>query len=483
MRVVRKLFLLITVLGALVSEKEVQAQLFSPGCDWVGTTQYQYVASELQDPIFIFFSWSDNPMLGNLRAQFSDSTHATYLWRKYDPAQRQFNIIQGQTDSLLINLDRGGYRAEVTVGDSTEIYTAWVMIDDVEIDRLAVWNNNCERLTLALFSKPNNFYEVNSNYFTYYNYYTPIHAPLTVLGPRGYFGDYAFASNPDEVPVDELLPFLQNSHLIDIEFESPANQSLHGPLHDAKYELVIHTPFGKGDLQVETEEIPAIATRADFELFINQPVDGIPDWVPGGDSPSGEALLEIKLESSSENADSIYWKLHKITELYPHTSKVIWSDSSYMESGREVFPPKELMVPGFYKVEHSSKKLSSGCIDKLLLPFDENKFLEVDSSFFKGAAIPNVFTPNGANPTFKFVLPEDNIMSIKDFKITIFSRWGNRVYAYTGDPKTWEGWDGKIDGTKGDAAAGVYYFVIEAVGWDGKRYRKGQYKGFLHLFR
>lgn len=113
MRVVRKLFLLITVLGALVSGKEAQAQLFSPGCDWVGTTQYQYVAPELQDPIFIFFSWLDNPGLGNLRAQFSDSTHATYLWRKYDPAQRQFNIIQGQTDSLLINLERGGYRVEV----------------------------------------------------------------------------------------------------------------------------------------------------------------------------------------------------------------------------------------------------------------------------------------------------------------------------------------------------------------------------------
>jgi hypothetical protein len=57
------------------------------------------------------------------------------------------------------------------------------------------------------------------------------------------------------------------------------------------------------------------------------------------------------------------------------------------------------------------------------------------------------------------------------------------VYRYVGDPREWEGWNGKIDGTKGDAPTGVYYYVIDAVGWDGVRYRNGQYKGFLHLYR
>jgi len=474
---------LIIVLVATVVHHNAMAQLFAPNRDRVTITQYQFVSQEEQDSIFIFFSWEESPVLGNLRAQFSDSSSAIYTWRKYNSAQRQFNLLPGEVDSVLLDIDRGGYRVEVTVGDSTEVYTAWIMIDDVEIDRLVMWNNNCERLTLALFSKPDNFYEVNSNYFTYFNYYTTSHTPLSILGPRGYFGDYTFKSNPDEVPVGELLPFLQNSHLIDLEFENPLNQAIHGPLYDASYEITIHTPFGRGDLVAVTETIAAIATRVDFEIFINETTDGIPSWEPGGDNPSGEALLEIKLESSSENADSLYWKLNKITKLYPYTTNVIWSDSSYFENSREVYPPKELMVPGYYKVEHAAKKISSGCIDRVILPFEDNVYLVVDSSFFKDAAIPNVFTPNGSNPVFKFVLPEDNILSIKTFKIVIFSRWGNQVYSYTGDPKTWEGWNGKIDGTMGDAAPGVYYFIIDAEGWDGVRYRKGRYKGFLHLFR
>ena len=48
----------------------------------------------------------------------------------------------------------------------------------------------------------------------------------------------------------------------------------------------------------------------------------------------------------------------------------------------------------------------------------------------------------------------------------------------------WEGWDGTIDG-KGnrEAAPGVYYYVIEALGWDTEKYRDGLYRGFVYLFR
>jgi len=486
MRLFRRTCLLIVIISAFAYQQNLRAQLFAPNRDWASITAYDFAATHEQDSIFIFYSWAEDPVQGTLRAQFSDSSAASYAWYKYneeEPISQRFELITGATDSILTDLRRAGYRVEVTVGDSVETYTAWLMIDDVEIDHLVLYNNNCERLTLALFTKPENFYEVNQTYFTYYNYYSTTHIPVSILSTRGYFGDYTFQSIPSDVPVDDLLPFLQNSHLIDIEFENPVNQELHGPLYDASYKLTINTPFGRGNLEVETETITAIATRVDFNIYINHSTDGIPNWEPGGDNPSGEALMEIKLESTSENADSLFWKLNKVTKLYPYTTKVIWSDSAYFENIMEAFPPKELMVPGYYKVEHTAKKVSSGCTDRVVLPFDNNVYLVVDSSFFKDAAIPNVFTPNGSNPVFKFVLPEDNILSIKSFKIVIFSRWGNQVYSYSGDPKTWEGWNGKIEGTKGDAAAGVYYFIIDAEGWDGVRYRRGRYKGFLHLFR
>ena len=95
------------------------------------------------------------------------------------------------------------------------------------------------------------------------------------------------------------------------------------------------------------------------------------------------------------------------------------------------------------------------------------------------------FTPVGDNDNlnFKFKEPLDSIRSIKSFHIYIFSRVGNLVYEYSGDPKTWKGWNGRINGNGADAPEGVYYFIIEAVGWDNRAFKRGKYKGFVYLFR
>ena len=75
------------------------------------------------------------------------------------------------------------------------------------------------------------------------------------------------------------------------------------------------------------------------------------------------------------------------------------------------------------------------------------------------------------------------IQSIQSFSIWIFTRSGRLVYEYSGgNPREWEGWDGKVKGTGAIAPDGVYFFVIEAKGWDGREFDYGPYKGFLHLF-
>jgi gliding motility-associated-like protein len=209
----------------------------------------------------------------------------------------------------------------------------------------------------------------------------------------------------------------------------------------------------------------------------------LPDWQKQTDDfPSAEALLEIKLESTAENADSIFWNIINDEIFFQKgADSILWQDSSLFSISVEAFPPKKKMYPGIYQIEHISKKWTNGvlCKDTLL------KTIEVDTSFINPASIPNVFSPNGDGTNDFFLIKdvETSIVSIREFRISIMSRWGKVVYVYTGEPKTWEGWNGKIDGTKGDAAEGVYFFVIEAVGWDGRRYRDGAYKGFLHLYR
>lgn len=77
---------------------------------------------------------------------------------------------------------------------------------------------------------------------------------------------------------------------------------------------------------------------------------------------------------------------------------------------------------------------------------------------------PNAFSPNGdgVNDIWKV-----SFRSLLDFKCWIFDRFGNEMYYFT-DPQG--GWDGTYKGKA--VSSGVYYYVIQARGSDGKKYKK-----------
>ena len=79
--------------------------------------------------------------------------------------------------------------------------------------------------------------------------------------------------------------------------------------------------------------------------------------------------------------------------------------------------------------------------------------------------LPNVFSP-GSTPGVNDVWTV-HTKSIVEFHCWIFNRWGNLVYEFT-DPDG--GWDGYHNGKLVDT--GVYYYVITALGSDGKSYKK-----------
>jgi len=77
---------------------------------------------------------------------------------------------------------------------------------------------------------------------------------------------------------------------------------------------------------------------------------------------------------------------------------------------------------------------------------------------------PNAFSPNGdgVNDEWKVAY-----RSLLEFKCWIFNRYGTEL-CYFEDPSL--GWDGKYKGKS--VPPGVYYYVIQAVGADGKKYKK-----------
>lgn len=76
---------------------------------------------------------------------------------------------------------------------------------------------------------------------------------------------------------------------------------------------------------------------------------------------------------------------------------------------------------------------------------------------------PNAFSPNGDGVNDEWKV---SYRSLLDFRCWIFDRYGNQLY-YFDDPAG--GWDGNRGGKP--VKSGVYYYVIQATGSDGKKYK------------
>lgn len=469
--------ILLTIL--LIGHKQTLSQIYAPDRDWAGATQY--AATSIQDSIFVFYQGNE----AWLQAKFSDDSPATYQWYRYNPevspTDNRFVPLTGETGSTLLSASPGGYRVKVHNGliDSVEYYVAWVMIDDVKLNTLTLNSNMCNSLGLYLSTSPN-FYDINSQ-FAYFDISSSAHHERVALPGNSYFTNHVFESLNPSLEVPTIVPGLP---FIDVEFVNEQNGKTYGPLLDAAYRLTVASPFGRGDMVVETDEISAIATKVGLDLFFNTSFDNLPNWeIQNDDLPRSEALLEMQLISTAENADSLFWNIinDEYLVLKKKADSIAWRDQSRVDERIESYPPKKFFVPGVFGVEHVSKKISAEaiCFDTLL------RQVVVDTSYINPSSIPNVFSPNGDGVNDFFILKEMEtaVTSIKTFHITILNRWGKKVYEFSGNPREWEGWNGKINGKGSDATEGVYFYIIDATGWDNRRYRDEGYKGYLHLYR
>lgn len=130
-----------------------------------------------------------------------------------------------------------------------------------------------------------------------------------------------------------------------------------------------------------------------------------------------------------------------------------------------VNPTTTYTAAGTYSVLLLAKKGS--CVDTALRIIT----VEVASKM----VIPNVFTPNNdkVNDVFRLIAS-----SLKEIEITIFDRWGNKVYELTSDTGNFA-WDGKNQYGK-ECADGTYFYIIKAIGKDGQEFNE---KGNVSLFR
>ncbi|MCF0190305.1 MAG: gliding motility-associated C-terminal domain-containing protein [Marinilabiliaceae bacterium] len=195
---------------------------------------------------------------------------------------------------------------------------------------------------------------------------------------------------------------------------------------------------------VDEVRVPSYGVRASFTLQVRE--REWPHEITKGDALSAPANVEFSNTSRGQYTVS-EWAMGSATRLFDKD------------------PVYQFQETGDYVISLKVTNEVSGCWS-----VDSTHTVKVTDSDID---FPDVFTPNGDGVNDEF---RPAYKSIKNYKLTVYNRWGRRIYTST---NLETGWDGKDGGTK--AAEGVYMYICEADGYDkGVHFVK---KGSVTLMR
>lgn len=415
----------------------VSGQILNVNADTVVVTDIS------SDSIFVFYTHN----AGTLKARYTGPGSPTFDWASFNATAKDYSISLPFTDSVATNLSSGGY--QVTIKETTSGYNkafrAWVYIDTLTVklekDNLGNLKYNrytCEYTDIKASSTHSNFI-----------YYDSHGVKQTLPEPT-----YRWWSDP---PIPIYSSDKTNWLRID---------TIRMPLEKAKFYVQAKDRFGHVS-NTDVVNYSPIITKAIIDTTGSHPV------VEGENS----APFHVSFLNKSKNGVNYRWFLVGIDtipkmKLQPYNSMRSFDTTFYST--------------GTFTVKLVSQSLEL-CTDTA----------RMDIIVAKGkigvgkdtASLPNVFVPGSYDhPRFKI-----HNVSIRQFRFTVYSRWGKPVYKKEGfNMLDWEGWAGNINQSGGesgpDASDGVYFYVLEVLSFDKvpdpKRMNpKGQYSGFLYLFR
>jgi len=393
-------------------------------------------ATTFDENIKIFVFCTDDENGGMLTATDSSGIGGyAFEWYKYNeedtaftiPISENITITSDSMSSTVQNLASCGYKAMLTKEDTTQEYVAWVYNNThLSIDIQVENPLDCELLTL----------KAPPNFETDFYFYDTIDGTAHLLDNKKEL--YSWSSEPKLESLGNTSNHYYNSTAI-------------LPTENTTFYVTITDRFG---CQAEDDiDYTAIATKAKFNIS-SIDNDGLV-LETSEESVSGAAPLKVRFENLSENG-------------YEYT--YFFGDSLINNDEDTIFTTDYSLQPEhtyYYSAPDSGKtytawlysESSYGCIDLMSLEI----FIEPTSIEF-----PNVFTPNNDNINDVYQLTD--FKSIRNFKITIFNRAGQVVHQFEGDARDWEGWDGTVKNSNREASEGNYFFVVEVLGWDTKKY-------------
>jgi gliding motility-associated-like protein len=415
------------------------AQITSATADYVDSVSYP--VREGWDPLFVFYQTNQVPRSGDLTATLPGNGSYSFEWSRYNETINGFDppfaTETGVASSSVGDLQEGGYRVSIFDGASTDTtMMAWIMLDNLTAGVLKDENNE----VLPSFSTCNFLVvigEVKPDTFIFYD--PDSYESLEI--PVGY--KFKWTSDNDELKIP--------SDSTNLRF----NITYLPPFKDTWYILTVTDELGM--VEVDSVFYVSKVTRAEFSVEYMDKITG--EFDPDLDGSwsdergSTDAKLTVRFINESRNGNSYEWvfldTLGGVKQNQVTTTLEEMPEFTY-----------EMADEYYYPYLVSTSKFD--CIDTFLM---EEPIFVVPSIL----EIPNVFTPNGDPLNDRWVFKHQ---SLKHCRVTIVDRTGKVVYKREiDDIYTWEGWDGKVHDSDREAPEGQYYFVVEALGYDGIEYR------------
>jgi hypothetical protein len=448
------------------------------------TGEVSYPVSTFRDPVFTYNAvcGSTDEKTGQLIAEAPGSEQGCdFQWSRYNPLSNSYDFILqtdlSQVQSTLTDAVEGGYQVHITKAAVLDtFFRAWVFTHNLAVTTLKTADGKI----------PSNKYtcqylDLNGSFATdSFRYYDPVSGTMAIL--------------PNVFSVNWSLENIEEYK--EKAFSKLSLRTYDPPVFNTLYTLHISDQLGYSCQ--DTVRYESIQTRAEFTYqFLDKFGENEGEYRPmqatGESSPA-----TFRFINKSINGDEYTWILSDTVFSYNQKdSTIVYASDTARKPSYTYYVPFEYTATLISWSNENCVDTFRNDVPILIMP---SAMVSPNVFFPRDASASNIFTPNadGVNDVF-YIYPEDDntddkstiYASIKSFRITIFSRWGKKVYTYEGAIDNWEGWNGGINNNLDRPAVdGVYYYIIEATGYDRIEYKgttspgaADNYTGFLYLYR
>ena len=434
------------------------SQILAPTANYSDTVNYG-----AQDSVFVFNVDNDDTYLLVDTASLSGQN---FTWQEYTPGIG-YNDMGTNPVRLEIASTPASQGYRLVLADTT-VY-CWVIINDFEVEVLskdeegniskdALTSSDCIWI---------GYIEVAYRYNRIY--YNPSTHDSIQLG-ISYESDYTADPQPEDG-----YGVLYEADILNGNLRFGINNSY---WEDAVYDIQLTDETGL--MRSDDVNVTAIRPRAFFET---------PEHVSLNDKsfyPDRDTLYyaayddEYNLDNNSSpgmflfisdarNADSIVWHFGDSTSVTTALDTITYEYYAY----------------GTYEVRMEAINYFENrqeCYD-----YSEKEPVTLKTPELSA---PNVFSPPGG----QFPIWRYHDVSITDFEIAIYNRYGSRVHYFQGNIRDWGGWDGSKNNSSNYVSTGVYYYILKDFSHsprskyntdenlEGPVFEDPVYKGAIHVY-